>query len=153
MTEDGGMVVSQATPFTQRGSRVQPSRDSDKMKAGLEEVESEASRLKSTPCNTKGAKARGKQGMKRKDSDGKVTAPCHLGARRRLQHLAFVHVSTIHASSLVPRPLPDFISQRDKIWGWPGDDATNVSQATLFLSLCEKGVACETKLHASLFSH
>ena len=71
---------------------------------------------------------------------------CHLGARRRLQHLAFVHVSTIRASSLVPRPLPDFISQRDKIWGWPGDGATIVSQATLFLSLCEKGVACETKL-------
>ena len=27
-------------------------------------------------------------------------------------------------SSLVPRPLPDFISQlRDKIWEWPGDEA------------------------------
>ena len=31
--------------------------------------------------------------------------------------------------SLVPRPLPDFISQlwrkmRDKIWEWPGDEAT-----------------------------
>ena len=25
--------------------------------------------------------------------------------------------------SLVPRPLPDFISQRDKIWEWPGDEA------------------------------
>ena len=31
-----------------------------------------------------------------------------------------------HAASLVPRPLPDFISQpwRNKIWEWPGDKAS-----------------------------
>ena len=35
---------------------------------------------------------RSKHGMKRKDSDIKVTTPCHLGARHRLQHIALVHV-------------------------------------------------------------
>ena len=43
------------------------------------------------PCNSKGAKARSKHRMKWKDSNSEVTKPCHLGARRRLQHLAFVH--------------------------------------------------------------
>ena len=30
---------------------------------------------------------------------------------------------TVYRPSLVPRPLPDFISLRDKIWVGPGDEA------------------------------
>ena len=39
-----------------------------------------------------------------------------------------IHITTqrVQTHSLVPRPLPDFISQpwlQDKIWEWPGDEA------------------------------
>ena len=40
---------------------------------------------------------------------------------------------TYHSVSLVPRPLPDFISQPwgHKVWEWPGDKATTVSKYKL----------------------
>ena len=57
----------------------------------FEEEESKASWQQPMPCNSKGAKARSKHRMKRKDNNSEVTKPCHLGARWRLQHLAFVH--------------------------------------------------------------
>ena len=45
--------------------------------------------------------------------------------------------STLSGNSLVPRPLPDFISQPprlwDKIWEWPGDEARVVTHHTLML--------------------
>ena len=36
--------------------------------------------------------------------------------------------------SLIPRPLPDFISQpwlRDKIWEWPGDETSQIVLSSL----------------------
>ena len=50
-----------------------------------------------------------------------------LGTRLEEPWLAPLSSTTLSFTSLVPRPLPDFISQpwlRDKIWEWPGDEAT-----------------------------
>ena len=45
------------------------------------------------------------------------------------------HGSNWPFSSLVPRPLPDFISQprpwRDQIWEWPGDEASLLAHGVL----------------------
>ena len=45
----------------------------------------------------------------------------------------------LHVFSLVPRPLPDFIPMspqlRDKIWEWPGDEASMYYHVLLYLML------------------
>ena len=54
-----------------------------------------------------------------------------LSTRSRLHH------------SLVPRPLPDFISQlQDEIWEWPGDEANYI----IFFLFCRKRGTLETGL-------